>query len=145
MGDAERQLLADNVPACKEFFEKYFDDKGYLQCFIRWGADDGADDALRISTLAELHALGAGDEIMRMYLKGHEGLIKQYRGDQTVEPGRARGNVYRNSASAGLDAHGEGLQLFNRMGCRSRRIRNIRNARGDSPVFTWARIPKPEL
>ena len=36
------QLLADNVPACREFFEKYFDDKGYLQCFVRWGANDGA-------------------------------------------------------------------------------------------------------
>ena len=32
----ERQLLADNVPACREFFRKYFDDRGYLQCVVRW-------------------------------------------------------------------------------------------------------------
>ena len=31
----ERQLLADNVPACREFFKKYFDDRGALQCFVR--------------------------------------------------------------------------------------------------------------
>ena len=27
--------------ACREFFKKYFDDRGYLQCFVRWGANDG--------------------------------------------------------------------------------------------------------
>src|SRR4051794_11222780 len=41
----ERQLLADNMPACHEFFKKYFDDRGFLQCFVRWGANDGPDDA----------------------------------------------------------------------------------------------------
>ena len=41
----ERQLLAANVPACREFFEKYYDDRGYLQAFVRWGANDGPDDA----------------------------------------------------------------------------------------------------
>ena len=41
----ERQLLAENVPAAQEFYRKYFDDRGYLQCFVRWGANDGPDDA----------------------------------------------------------------------------------------------------
>jgi len=41
----ERRLLADNLPACREFFDKYFDDRGSLQCFVRWGANDGPDDA----------------------------------------------------------------------------------------------------
>ena len=41
----ERQLLADNVPASREFFNKYFDHRGYLQVFVRWGANDGPDDA----------------------------------------------------------------------------------------------------
>ncbi len=56
----ERQLLADNVPACREFFKKYFDDRGYLQCFVRWGANDGPDDAFEnFNHWPELHALGA--------------------------------------------------------------------------------------
>ncbi len=56
----ERQLLADNVPACREFFKKYFDDRGYLQCFVRWGANDGPDDAFEnFNRWPELHALGA--------------------------------------------------------------------------------------
>ena len=65
----ERQLLADNVPACREFFNKYFDDRGSLQCFVRWGANDGPDDAFEnFNRWPELHALGADDDILRLYL-----------------------------------------------------------------------------
>ena len=41
----ERQLLDDNLSACREFYNKYFDDRGYLLCVVRWGAYDGPDDA----------------------------------------------------------------------------------------------------
>ena len=41
----ERRLIAENVPACREFAEKYYDGRGYVQCFVRWGANDGPDDA----------------------------------------------------------------------------------------------------
>src|SRR5437879_919728 len=37
----ERKLLDDNATACREFFKKYFDDRGYLLCVVRWGANDG--------------------------------------------------------------------------------------------------------
>jgi len=56
----ERQLLADNVPPAREFFNKYFDSRGYLQVVVRWGADDGADDAFEnFNFWPELHAVGA--------------------------------------------------------------------------------------
>ena len=115
----ERQLLADNVAPAREFFKKYFDDRGYLQCFVRWGADDGADDAFEnFNGWPELHALGASDEIMQMYLKGHEGLIKQYTEAKTTEVPAGRGGIYYKEFDAQQDwmHHGEGLQLFNRMG-----------------------------
>ena len=41
----QRQLLDENLSACREFFQKYFDDRGYLRCVVRWGANDGPDDA----------------------------------------------------------------------------------------------------
>src|SRR4051812_5386747 len=41
----ERQILADSVPAAREFAEKYYDDRGYFRVFARWGANDGPDDA----------------------------------------------------------------------------------------------------
>jgi hypothetical protein len=114
----ERQLLADNVPACKEFFEKYFDARGYLQCFVRWGANDGPDDAFEnFNRWPELHALGASDEILRMYLTGHEGMIRQYTEAKTVETPAGRDGMYQKEFITQSDwmHHGEGLQMFNRM------------------------------
>ena len=31
----ERAILSASVPACREFFRKYYDDRGYLQAFLR--------------------------------------------------------------------------------------------------------------
>src|SRR5437867_8668061 len=115
----ERQLLAENLPACREFFKKYFDDRGYLQVFVRWGANDGPDDAFEnFNHWPELHALGAGDEILQMFLKGHEGLLKQYTEAKTTEVPIARQGMYYKEFIVQSDwmHHGEGLQLFNRMG-----------------------------
>ena len=115
----ERQLLAENVPAAREFFQKYFDDRGYLLCFVRWGANDGPDDAFEnFNHWPELHALGADDEILRMYLEGHEGMLKQYAEAKTTKlvPAGVDGMYYKEfSALSDWQHHGEGLQLFNRM------------------------------
>ncbi len=115
----ERQLLDENVPACREFYTRYFDDRGYLQCFVRWGANDGPDDAFEnFNRWPELHALGASDEILRMFLKGHDGLLKQYTEARTTDVPIARQGMYYKEFIVQSDwmHHGEGLQLFNRMG-----------------------------
>jgi hypothetical protein len=115
----QRQLLAVQVPACREFFDKYFDARGYLQCFVRWGANDGPDDAFEnFNHWPELHALGADDEIRRLYQIGHEGLLKQYTEARTVETPIAREGMYYKEFIVQSDGmhHGEGLQLFHRMG-----------------------------
>ncbi len=115
----ERQLLDENVPACREFYTKYFDDRGYVQCFVRWGANDGPDDAFEnFNRWPELHALGASDEILRMFLRGHDGLIKQYTEARTTDVPIARQGMYYKEFIVQSDwmHHGEGLQLFNRMG-----------------------------
>jgi hypothetical protein len=114
----ERKLLADSVPACREFFNKYYDSRGYLQCFLRWGANDGPDDAFEnFNRWPELHALGADDEILQLYLKGHEGMIRQYSEAKTTDVPAGRDGMYVKEYSAQSDwmHHGEGLQLFNRM------------------------------
>jgi hypothetical protein len=114
----ERQLLAENVLPAREFFKKYFDDRGYLQCVLRWGADDGPDDAFEnFNHWPELHAMGASDEILQMYMKGHEGLIRQYTEAKTTQVPAGRDGMYHKEFAAQQDwmHHGEGLQLFNRM------------------------------
>lgn len=115
----ERRLLAENVPACREFFQKYYDDRGYLKCFVRWGANDGPDDAFEnFNHWPELHALGASDEILQMYLKAWEGMLRQYDEAKTTDVPAGRGGMYYRDFSAQSDwmHHGEGMQNFNRMG-----------------------------
>jgi hypothetical protein len=115
----ERQLLSANAPACREFFDKYFDSRGHLQCVVRWGANDGPDDAFEnFNHWPELHALGASDDVLRMFVKGHDGLIEQYTAAKTTAVPIARQGMYYKEFIVQSDwmHHGEGLQLFNRMG-----------------------------
>lgn len=66
----ERELLAANTRACEEFFARYFDERGYLLCVERWGADDGPDDAIEnVNDWPRLHALGASERIRELYEK----------------------------------------------------------------------------
>ena len=114
----EREILAANLPACREFFSKYYDERGYLQAFLRWGANDGPDDAFEnFNRWPELHALGADDEIMRMYLTAWEGMTRQYSEAKTRDVPAGRDGMYVKDFSAQSDwmHHGEGLQLFNRL------------------------------
>ncbi|MCX6950815.1 MAG: hypothetical protein NTV51_01310, partial [Verrucomicrobia bacterium] len=115
----ERRLLAENVPACREFAEKYYDERGYVRCFVRWGANDGPDDAFEnFVGWPELHALGAGDEIATIYVKTWEGMIRQYSEAKTTEVPAGRDGMYVKEFSAQADwmHHGEGLRCFNLMG-----------------------------
>ena len=115
----ERRILAESVPACLEFEKKYYDDRGYLQCFVRWGANDGADDAFEnFANWPQLHALGANDEILQMFLKTWNGMIRQYSEAKTVEVPAGRDGIYFREFNAQADwmHHGEGLRTFNLMG-----------------------------
>ena len=37
----EWELIRAQARGCTEFFEKYFDERGYLECLARWGGNDG--------------------------------------------------------------------------------------------------------
>ncbi len=115
----ERQVLAENVPACLEFEKKYYDDRGYLQCFIRWGADDGPDDAFEnFANWPELHALGASDDIIQTCLFTWNGMLRQYTEAKTVETPITRQGMYYKDFCVQADwmHHGEALRTFNRLG-----------------------------
>ena len=114
----ERQLLDANAPACREFYDKYYDPRGYLQVFLRWGANDGPDDAFEnFNRWPELHALGGDDAILRLYRAAHDGMIRQYSEAKTTDVPAGRDGMYVGEFSTQSDwmHHGEGLQLFNRM------------------------------
>jgi hypothetical protein len=115
----ERELLRAHVRACKEYFERYFDERGHLECVTRWGGDDGPDDAIEnLSDWPLLHALGADDSVLRLYKKCWEGHLRQYTEARTTEVEMARGGMYYKEFPVSFDwlHNGEGLTPFNLQG-----------------------------
>ena len=106
----ERQLLDAQAQACAEFFERYFDDRGYLQCVPRWSGDDGPDDALEnLLNWTMLHALGADDRILQLFRRGMEGHLRQYTEARTTDVPLGRDGMYYQEFHACFDwmHHGE--------------------------------------
>ncbi|HLQ77298.1 MAG TPA: hypothetical protein VK210_08080, partial [Terriglobia bacterium] len=115
----ERQLLDAQTPAIEEYYHKYYDSRGYVQCVVRWGADDGPDDAFEnMAGWPELHALGGSDEVLRLTMQGVEGMLKQYTEAKTTQvPAGLNGMYYKEfSTQSDWMHHGEALRVFNRMG-----------------------------
>src|SRR5438045_2840268 len=91
----ERELLKANAAACEEFFQKYFDERGFLLCVERWGGDDGPDDAIEnCNDWPILHALGEADDVLAMVHKGWEGHLRQYTLAKTKDVPFARDGMY---------------------------------------------------
>src|SRR6476660_3050155 len=91
----ERRVFQESAPAALEFYRKYYDDQGRVQCVLRWGADDGPDDAFEnFAGWPELHALGGGDEILKQYVVAQDGMIAQYTEAKTTQVPAGKGGMY---------------------------------------------------
>ena len=115
----QRELLRANAVACEEFYEKYFDERGWLECIERWGGDDGPDDAIEnVADWPILHALGGDDNILTLYRKAWEGHLRQYTQAKTVDVPFARDGMYYKEFPVMMDwmHNGEGLRVFNLQG-----------------------------
>jgi hypothetical protein len=111
----ERELLRATSAACQVYFDRYFDNRGYLECVERWGGDDGPDDA--IECLADwplLYALGGSDRVLELYKRGWEGHLRQYTQARTTEVELARDGMYYKEFPTSFDwvHNGEGLTAF---------------------------------
>lgn len=115
----EREVLRAGSQACEEFYQRYFDDRGWLLCVERWGGDDGPDDAIEnCNDWPILHALGGSDEVRRLYLKAWEGHLRQYTLAKTVDVPFARDGMYYKEFPVMFDwlHHAEGLTVFQMQG-----------------------------
>jgi len=112
----ERELLRANVRACEEFYARYFDDRGYLECVERWGGDDGPDDAIEnVNDWPVLYALAGSDTILALFKKAWEGHLRQYTAARTKDVPFARDGMYYKEFPVMFDwlHNGEGLTVFN--------------------------------
>ena len=140
----QRELLAAHTDACQAFFDRYFDDRGYLQCFVRWGANDGPDDAIEnVNDWAHLHALGGSDRILALYRKAWEGHLRQYTEAKTVEVPFAREGMYYKEFPVMIDWQhiSEGLTTFNLMGLSEPNDRRFRDRARRYAGFYMAEDP----
>jgi len=115
----QREVLKSAADACLEFYDRYFDERGYLRAVPRWGGDDGPDDAAENQlNWTILHALGAPDIILERFHKGFDGHIRQYTEEKTVEVPLAREGMYYKEFPVMFDwfHHGEGLSAFTLQG-----------------------------
>ncbi len=121
----QRELLRSASDACGLYYEHYFDQDGYLLTDLRWGANDGPDDAIEnINRWPQLHALGGSDKLMTMYKKVYEGHVRQMSippktvtGRSTHVPYAVDGMYYKEFPTRADWMHiSEGLMVFNMMG-----------------------------
>lgn len=111
----ERELLRAQARACQVYYQKYFDERGYLRCVPRWGGNDGPDDAAENQlNWTMLHALGADDVVLDLFRQGWEGHLRQYTEARTIEVPAGREGMYYKEFPAQFDwfHHGESLSAF---------------------------------
>ncbi len=143
----ERQILAASVPACREFFQKYYDDRGYLQAFLRWGANDGPDDALRelqpLARAARARGRRRDPAALSEGLGRHDAAVLG--GAHARRPRRPRRHVREGLLRpVRLDAPRRGASALQPHGAVGARSPGLSRARApDSPASTWPRIPRP--
>lgn len=111
----ERELLRQQSRACDEFAAKYLDERGYLLHTPRWGALDGADDAIETFwNWPLLHALGGSDSLLAAFKKAYEGHLRQYAALRTTTTDLAKDGAYHGEFVTQSDWFhiGEGLRGF---------------------------------
>lgn len=91
----ERELIRAQSQAIELFFQKYFDERGYLLCVPRWGGNDGPDDAgENMLNWTMLYVLGGPEKILGLFHRAWEGHLRQYTEAKTVEVPLGREGMY---------------------------------------------------
>lgn len=115
----QRQLIENCSLACEVFYKKYFDNRGYFECFERWGANDGPDDAIEnVNAWPILHAIGGHNSLKTNYETAWHGHLEQFTNAKTTAVKAGQRGMYSRGFSVMNDWQhlSEGLTAFNSMG-----------------------------
>ena len=111
----ERLLLEEKSQHIEDFYDFYFDERGYLLHVPHWGSVDGLDDLFDIfADWTLLYSLGGRQSVLDLYRKGNNGGILQYTDYKTVGTDIAKDGAYFKEFVTMADwSHtGEGLRGF---------------------------------
>lgn len=74
----QRELIRNVDIAVEHFYPRYFDERGYLKTDMRWGTNDGPDDAIEnINRWPQFYSLGGSERVREMVKKVYEGHVQQ--------------------------------------------------------------------
>ncbi|MFC1692721.1 hypothetical protein ACFL1R_04365 [Candidatus Latescibacterota bacterium] len=111
----ERLLLEEKSQHIEDFYNFYFDERGYLLHVPHWGYVDGSDDLFDIfGDWTILYSLGGRPSVLDLYRKGNNGGIRQYTKYKTVGTDLAKDGAYYKEFISMMDwSHtGEGMRGF---------------------------------
>jgi hypothetical protein len=114
-GVMERLLMEEKSQHIEDFYDFYFDERGYLLHTPHWGSVDGVDDLFDIfGDWTVLYSLGGRQSVLDLYRKGNTGGIRQYTEYKTVATDIAKDGAYYKEFVCMSDwKHtGEGLRGF---------------------------------
>lgn len=115
----EREILRQGADAMERFAARYFDERGYILADLRWGMDDGPDDAIEnINRWPEMYSLGASPRIMELTERIYEGHVRRFSEATTEYVPFATDGMYFKEFPVHADwmHNSEGIQMFNNMG-----------------------------
>ena len=115
----QRELLRSGSIAMERYAERYFDERGYLLADLRWGMNDGPDDAIEnINRWPEMYALGGSARIRELTKKIYDGHVRQFSEARTEFVPFATDGMYFKEFPTHADwmHNAEGIQMFNNMG-----------------------------
>ena len=115
----QKESLKAQSRACEYFYDRYFDEKGYMLCVPRWGGDDGPDDAIEnLTGWPLLYMMGGPENLLNRCNLAQDGHIRQYTEAKTVDVPFARDGMYYKEFPVLFDwlHNGESVSVFGDLG-----------------------------
>lgn len=115
----QRHLIAMQGDAARAFHDRYFNAQHEIEAFLRWGANDGPDDAIEaINDWPYLYLIGGDAHILDLARAVQEAHFAQFSRARTRDVPMGRHGMYVREFPPQMDWQhiSEGLTSFNQLG-----------------------------
>ena len=141
----QRHLITMQSDAARAFHDRYFNKRHEIEAFLRWGANDGPDDAIEaINDWPYLYLIGGDAGMLDLARAVQEAHFRQFSRARTRDVPMGRQGMYVREFPPQMDWQhiSEGLTTFNQLGlCTPGDRRLIERTRRFADFYT-GRDPK---